>query len=257
MAKYFTRFWFDFVWAITTKEIKARYKRAFLGFLWIVLNPILQMLVVGFIFQFFIQAKVDNYFHFLFAGLLPWNFFSYTVIKCTPLYLDERPLIQKAKFPREALVLSIVLSNLFHFLISLLLLVVLSLFISVLSLGKVFLLFIAIVLLVIFTTGLSFLLSTLFVKYRDMKFIVQAVMPLWFYATPILYTRSLLPHWVSRLILFNPTTIITEVFQYVFVDTPFDFNLLSMLPSAVIFFLVVIAGVFLFIKQSPYFDDWL
>jgi len=87
------RHWLDFLIAMTEKEIKARYKHAVLGFLWVIINPLLQMLIIGFVFQFFIPVKVDNYFLFLFAGLLPWNFFSMSLSKTTPSIVYERSLI--------------------------------------------------------------------------------------------------------------------------------------------------------------------
>ena len=106
--------WLEFLWAMTKKEIKARYKVATLGFLWIILNPILQMTAIGFIFQFFVPIRVNNYFLFLFSGLLLWNFFSYSVSKNVSKIVNERMLIKKAKFPRQSIIISIVLSNLFH-----------------------------------------------------------------------------------------------------------------------------------------------
>jgi len=257
MLSYFSKYWFDFVWVMTLKEIKARYKRVVLGFIWAILNPILQMLVIGFIFQFFIPVKIDNYFYFLFAGLLPWNFFSHTFSRCTPLMLNERSLIQKAKFPREALVLSIVFSNLFHFLISLFLFAALTIFVGYLSLFKVFILFLAIFWLAFFTTGISFLLSTLFVRYRDIKFIVQAVVPLWFYATPVIYTRELLPSWVANLLRFNPMTGIVELFQFIFAGRGSSLNLEAVVPGILISLIITVVGIYLFKRDSQYFDDWL
>ena len=114
----------DFLFAMTEKEIKARYRHAMLGFLWLIINPLFQMAVIGFIFQFFVPVHVDNYFLFLFTGLLPWNFFSASISKTTTAIINERSLIKKSNFPREVIILSIVLSNLFHFLISLGLLVI-------------------------------------------------------------------------------------------------------------------------------------
>jgi len=257
MFSYFSRYWFDFIWVMTLKEIKARYKRVLLGFLWAILNPVLQMLVIGFLFQFFIPVKIDNYFYFLFAGLLPWNLFSYTFSKCTPLMLIERALIQKAKFLREALVLSIVFSYLFHLLISLGLFIFLSLFMGYLSIFKIVILFLAVFWLVFFTIGISLLLSTLFVRYRDIKFIVQAVIPLWFYATPIIYTKSLLPNWIANLLQYNPMTGIIELFQFIFTNNCSAVSLESVIPGIIISFIVTVIGVYLFIKESQYFDDWL
>ncbi|MCB9813411.1 MAG: ABC transporter permease [Pseudomonadales bacterium] len=257
MFEYFSKYWFDFVWVMTLKEIKARYKRVFLGFLWAILNPILQMIVIGFLFQFFIPMEIDNYFYFLFAGLLPWNFFSYTFSKCTPLMLNERALIQKAKFPREALVLSIVFSNLFHLIISLLLFVILVIFVGYLSIYKIIILFLTISWLVFFTIGISLLLSTLYVRYRDIKFIVQAVVPLWFYATPIIYTRSLLPASIASALRFNPMTGIVELFQFIFVSNNLIFSLDAIIPGILISFIITIVGIHLFKRDNEYFDDWL
>jgi len=257
MLNYFSKYWLDFVWVMTLKEIKVRYKRVVLGFLWAILNPILQMFVMGFLFQFFIPVKIDNYFYFLFAGLLPWNFFSYTFAKCTPLILNERSLIQKAKFPREALILSIVFSNLFHFLISLFLFSILALLVGYLSLLKVIILFFTLFWLILFTIGISLFLSTLFVRYRDIKFVVQAITPLWFYATPIIYTRMLLPNWISEILKYNPMTGIIELFQFIFTTSSNHISWESIIPGIFISIVITIFGIYLFIKDSQYFDDWL
>src|SRR3989344_7145799 len=103
----YLRYYFDFLLAMTEKEIKARYKRAVFGFLWVILNPLLQMIIIGAIFSFFI--KIPNYFLFLFSGLLPWQFFSLSLSKATQSIVNERELLQKAKFPIEAIPISIVL----------------------------------------------------------------------------------------------------------------------------------------------------
>ena len=244
---------------MTEKEIKARYKFAVLGFLWIVLNPLLQMIVMGFVFQFFVPVKVDNYFLFLFVGLLPWNFFSMTVSKNTPMILNERSLIQKAKFPREAIILSIVLSNLFHFLIALGLLMVALLgdkviegysILNLFEYGlRMFWLFPLIIWLTLLTSGLSLLFSALNVKYRDVNFMVQAIMPLWFYATPIVYTLKLLPEKLHFLFYLNPMTAIIEYFQLVLLNlepVSYYFGFISTLVSIA----VVLIGWFYFKRES-------
>src|SRR3990172_12605877 len=103
------KYYSDFLWVMTEKEIKARYKRAVFGFLWVILNPVLQMLIIGAIFSFFI--KIPDYFLFLFTGLFAWNFFFLCVSKTTSSIVNERALLQKAKFPTEAIPISIILSN--------------------------------------------------------------------------------------------------------------------------------------------------
>lgn len=261
------RFWLDFLFAMTEKEIKARYKHAVLGFLWIIINPIIQMLAIGFVFQFFIPVKVDNYFLYLFAGLLPWNFFSYSVSKNTPMIINERSLIQKANFPREAIILSVVLSNLFHFLISLILLIILliadKIFLEAYSIieiiqyfFKIGLVSIFVVWLAMLTSGFSLLFSALNVKYRDVNFVVQAIVPIWFYGTPIVYSIDLLPSVFRPFFYLNPMTAIIDGFHYSLLDQKFysiDLLLLSLAVSLMIFFI----GWKVFEKESKFFDDWV
>jgi len=270
----FTRFnkasvtnWINFVIAMTEKEIKTRYKHTVLGFFWILLNPLLQMAVIGFIFQFFMPVKIDNYFLFLFAGLLPWNFFSYSISKSTPCIVYERSLIQKAFFPREAIVLSIILSNFFHFLISLLLFVIILFFhaiffefknvfdfgfflVRILSLVP-FLLW-----LTLLTSSFSLFLSALNVKFRDINFVVQAVLPLWFYATPVIFTLNILPTFLRPLFYFNPMTPIIEGFHWALLNIQPENSYLWIIGFfSSVFFLIL--GITTFRNESKYFDDWL
>lgn len=263
----YVEYWLEFLISMTEKEIKARYRHAWLGFLWVGLNPLLQMLVIGLVFQFFVPVEVDNYFLFLFAGLLPWNFFSMSVIKATPSIVFERSLIQKAKFPREAIILSIVLSNLFHLIISLGLLVV------VLVADKVFFdhysitqlawyvarmiwLGPALVWLALLTSGLSLLTAAWNVQFRDVGFMVGAIIPLWFYATPIIYTVNLLPRQLQFLAYLNPMTAITQFFHFALLNqAPVEFIFWAM--SFVSTLVVMGLGVMVFYKEAPFFDDWI
>lgn len=261
------RYWLDFVLAMTQKEIKARYKHALLGFLWVLLNPLIQMVSIGLIFQFMVPVKVDNYFLFLFAGLLPWNFFSLSTTKNAPIIINERSLIQKANFPREAIVLSVILSNLFHFMISLVMLMVLLLadkiFFEHYGLTQLvgyvarFGLIVPIVLwLVLFVSGVSLFFAALNVKYRDVNFIVQALIPVWFYATPIVYSVGLLPKELRVLLYLNPMTGITESFHYALLSLkPYsiDLLLLGLAVSLMVFFI----GWKVFERESKFFDDWV
>ncbi len=250
----------DFLLAMTEKEIKARYKNALLGFLWIFLNPLLQMLIIGFIFQNFIRIGINNYFIFLFPGLLCWNFFSYSLTKTSPSIVYERSLIQKANFPREAIPLSIVFSNFFHFLVSTLFFIIFLLFSGNLIVSNpiisVFYFLLSAVWLLIFTSGLSLLTSALDVKYRDVNFFIQALIILWFYATPVLYSLQSLPTdylWIFR---FNPLAYTFEVFRYSLLgSSPVSNNLLFY--NLLISMIIVTFGVWIFKKESKNFSDWL
>lgn len=264
---YFDRHWFEFLHAMTLREIKARYKHAVLGFLWVILNPLLQMVIIGFVFQFFIPVEVDNYFLFLFSGLLPWMFFSLSLSKATPSIVHERSLIQKARFPRENIVLAIVLSNMFHFLISLVLLVMVLIgdklaleHYSAIKMswyvGRMIWLVPITIWMTALVIGMSLLTAALNVKFRDVNFIVQALLPLWFYGTPVVYSLDLLPQKLYPLFYLNPMTAIVESFHWVllrFEPASLELMLISIIMTSLILYL----GSFVFMREKKWFDDWL
>src|SRR3972149_12176559 len=175
-----TRHFLELLLGMTEKELRARYKNTFFGFLWIVVNPLLQMLVIGFIFRLFIKEPIENYYLYLFAGLLVWNFFSISLTKATPSIVSERSLIKKAKFPRAVIPLSIILSNLIHLLLAFLLLFIPVLILGTLAKYWILELFLGFTLIFIFTTGMSLFTSALNVRFRDINFFVQAALILWF-----------------------------------------------------------------------------
>ncbi|MCH7951732.1 ABC transporter permease [Patescibacteria group bacterium] len=246
--------YFDFLWAMTEKEIKVRYKRAMFGFFWIILNPLLQMLIIGLIFSFFI--KIPNYFLFLFSGLLLWQFFSLSVSKTTPSFIYERSLLQKAKFPKEAIPISIIISNFFNLLISLILLLSFLLLTGNLPFQTLWLLFPALIWLFFLTIGLSLLTSSLNVRYRDINFFVQSTLILWFYATPILYNLTIIPRHLLILYYLNPLTTIFEISHIALINQG------KIIPSIAttnlaISLIIITIGVKVYKKNNPFFVDWI
>jgi len=250
---------FELLFAFTQKEIKARYKNAVLGFLWIFLNPVIQMVVMGFVFSLIFRFNIQDYYLFLFAGLLPWNFFSLSLTKATPSIVYERSLIQKSAFPREIIPLSIVLSNFFHILITLSLF-----FIFLVAIGKwqilipTNLFFIAtnLFFLLIFTSSVSLITSSLNVYWRDINFFTQALVLIWFYATPILYPLSLIPERFQTIFYLNPLSGIFATFQKAIIGNgSFPYSvLISQYFIIICFFL---ASLILFKNRAKYFSDWL
>jgi len=246
--------YFDLLLVMTDKEIKARYKRAVFGFLWVVLNPLFQMLIIGLVFSYFI--KIPNYFLFLFTGLLPWEFFSLSLNKATSSIVYERSLLKKAKFPREIIPISIILANFFHLLISLILLLIWLILAGRLAVIRFDWLLIAILWLLIFTIGLSLLTSSLQVKFRDISFLMKALLNLWFYATPVMYSLKLVPIGLRQWFKYNPLATVIELIHGALLgQSLMTANLV--LPNLGLSILIVILGVWIFKKKDKFFNDWL
>ncbi|AKM81038.1 MAG: ABC-2 type transporter [Candidatus Pacebacteria bacterium GW2011_GWF2_38_9] len=255
------RYWLDFILVMTQKEIKARYKRTFLGLLWVIFNPFLQMLIIGLIFQFFVPMQIENYFLYLFAGLLPWNFFSMALLRATPLLVQERSLIQKAAFPRELMVVAVVMANLFHTLVAssvfLLFLAFLktSFFAGVLFfISSFFLIFLILIFLLFFTLATCLVISALYVKIRDLIFIIQLSIQLLFYAVPVIYSLEMLPEFFRNLLYLNPLVSYIEVFRAAALNSVFNYKMAIYAGLFSIFFLFF--ALQFFRKESKNFDDW-
>ena len=112
-------------------------------------------------------------------------------------------------------------------------------------------------LLLLFTIGISILFSSLNVKYRDINFIVQAMLALWFYATPIVYSLDMIPESLGMLIYLNPLSFIVEIIRfslssYPISDVPIKLGV-NLLISSIIFIL----GLVVFKNENKNFDDWM
>lgn len=250
------RHYFELLVAMTKKELTARYKNTVFGFLWIILNPLLQMLIIGSIFRFFIKEPIPHYNYHLFAGLLIWNFFSLSLTKATPSIVNERSLIKKAKFPRSVIPLSIILSDYLHSIVAFGLYLITVLFIGTLSPFGFLCALLAFFLIFLFTSGLGLLTAALNVRFRDMNFFVQAGLIIWFYATPIVYSLNLIPLQLLWLWRFNPMTSILQLLQFGLLKAEPPGPAMLTANIFVILF-VAILGIVLFQKESQNFDDWV
>jgi ABC-2 type transport system permease protein len=248
-------FW-ELLWGMTEKELRARYKYTIFGFFWLVANPFLQMLVIGFVFRFFMKSPILNYNYYLFLGLLVWNFFSLSLTKTTPSILFERSLIKKAKFPHAVIPLSIICSNFVHLLAAFILFLIPVYFLHTFTFWSLPITLAAFVLLLAFTSGFALLSSALNVRFRDINFFVQALLIIWFYATPIVYTFNFIPYkfiWLWRL---NPMVSILQLFQSGILNFPMPGP--AMLTANIICILVILTGgIIVFKRESKFFDDWI
>ena len=179
----------ELIRSLVTRDLKVRYKNSVLGFVWSLLNPLLTMVVFTFVFTVvFPSGGKENFPVFFLAGLLPWQFFANSVNMTTRSIVDSAHLIKKVYFPREALPLAGVLSHLVNFLLALLVFFALFPLFRVRVTGWVLLLPVIILIQLLFTLGLGFILSTMNVFYRDTQHIMETLMLIWFFLTPIFYS---------------------------------------------------------------------
>lgn len=200
----------------TKKEVRGRYKHSFLGVLWSFLNPLLQLLVYSVVFGALLASGDDTYYIYICVGLIPWTFFTTTIIQGTLCIVTNGNIVQKVYFPREILPISTVISGAINFLISTIIILAFVLF-SGLGITKLILLY-PIVLLIqcVLLLGINFIASAVTVYVRDLEHIVSVFLMAAFYATPIVYKLEQLPAHLRIIMQLNPMTYIINAYRDIF-----------------------------------------
>lgn len=194
-------------------DFHARYKRASFGVTWAVAVPLLQTVVMAVVFSQFVRVPGTlNYPIFVMSGVLPWAYFSSVVSGGGTGIVDGTALTDKVWFPRALLPLQPALANLVALGVTIVVLVAaLPVFGEPIGL-RTLLLVPACLLLFLFTTSVSLVLAALHVYFRDVRFLVQAGLILWFYATPVIYPVKLVGR-LQAVIAVNPLTGVISLFH--------------------------------------------
>jgi ABC-type polysaccharide/polyol phosphate export permease len=184
----------DLIRNLVVSEVKTRYKNSVLGFVWSLLNPLAMMLVFTVVFGFlWPNQQVENFPIYLLCGLLPWNFFSASVVSTINSVVGNGNLIKKVYFPREVLPIATVLAQLVNFLLALCVLFAALLIFRANFSPWLWTLPLIILIQTCFSLGIGLVLSTLHVFYRDTQLVMEVVMLAWFFLTPVFYRASQLP----------------------------------------------------------------
>jgi ABC-type polysaccharide/polyol phosphate export permease len=209
------RFW-PVIQNLVTQELRVRYQRSVLGFFWTLLNPLLMMATLSWIFSILFR-RIPNYPLYLFSGMVPWTFFSGSIGECAQCIIVNEGLIRKIYVPKLVFPLSRLLINLVTLLLSMA-----SLFVLLWPLGarpSWAMLFLppAFLLFAMFALGLGLAIATANTFYRDCGHLVGVFLQAWYFATPILYRAEDFPEsalWRFRL---NPAYSFIELFHGIIV----------------------------------------
>lgn len=198
------------------KDIGGKYKHSFFGLLWSFMNPLLQIAVYAIIFPLIIRNNIPNYTVFMVCGLIPWNFFSIVINRASFTMIENGNILKKVYFPREILPLSVVTSETVNFFISTIIIICFTLAYGM-GLTPYILLYplIAIVQYVLLT-GISLIVSSVTVYFRDLQHFIGVLIQLFFYATPIVYSIETIPENFRWILNVNPMTYIIEGYRAIF-----------------------------------------
>jgi len=178
----------EFIRNLVLKDLKLKYRDSVLGFLWSLMNPLLLILVYGFVFGHLFRGGLSDLPYFLMVGILPWNFFAQSLMMATGSILDNGNLIRKVALPMEVFPIATVLFNLAQYVLALLVFFPMALLFFKVSVAWSWILFVPILALhILFTVGVCLMASTATVFYRDVRHFVEILLMLLFWLTPVVY----------------------------------------------------------------------
>jgi lipopolysaccharide transport system permease protein len=245
----------DLFYFLVLRDVKVRYKQTALGVAWAVLQPLLTMVVFTAIFGRLAGVPSDGqpYPIFVFAGLLPWNFFNQAVTNSGNSLVGNAGLITKVYFPRLVIPAAAVGGGLVDFAIAGVLMFVMALHYGV-TFGTSVLMLIPLVLLTtLFATAVGMWMSALNVKYRDVRYALPFALQIWMYVTPIIYPVAFIPMRWRWLIMLNPLSGIIQGFRSAIFVRPFDWFAIAI--STTVTFAVLMCAVFEFRRMEHEFAD--
>jgi lipopolysaccharide transport system permease protein len=246
-----------FVW----RDFLSYYKQTILGPLWYLIQPLLTTIIFTVIFGRIAQLSTDGLPPFLFymAGTVIWTYFAECLNKTSQTFINNANLFGKVYFPRLAVPISILISNLIAFSIQFLLFIGFVIYFVIIgapvrpnawiSLTPLLLLLMA-----GFGLGFGIIVSSLTTRYRDLRFLVTFGVQLWMYATPVVYPVSAVPEKLKPLILANPLTPIVEAFRYAYLGNG-TINPGMLVYSTVFMLVVLLIGMLIFNRVEATFMD--
>jgi len=234
---------------LIAQQLILRYRRTLLGYLWTFINPFMMMSVMAVVFSALFKADLKTFAVFLFAGMIPWNFFSSVVTQSGTSFINNEGLIKKIYLPKIIFPLSIAIALLIDSALSFA-----ALFLIIIALGgslswSLLFLPISFLLLFLFAMGFGLIMSVATVYFRDLQHVILIAMQGLFFLTPILYKQDALAGKIAALVALNPITPFIALFRMPLIE--------AAVPSAHLFAqattiatTTIAVGLFIFIRQE-------
>lgn len=253
---------------LVAKDLKLRYSRPALGFFWAFLSPLLIVAIFYLIFSVLLQVKTKEapFILYLMSGIFSWKFFQDSLMSSVSSLIDNKNLIRESNFPHYLIPLAIVLANATNFMPSLVILVLTAL--VYLRGLPVFILLLPVILAIhlITAAGISLIVSILYVRWRDTKYILDAALQMLFYLTPVFYSIYLVKGsfgqlWFS-IYIHNPLVGILNLYRLTILKGFYPIIKETGLSSLIVFPVgfataVLLLGFYFYKKNKNIINDYL
>jgi ABC-type polysaccharide/polyol phosphate export permease len=227
---------------LVLRDLKVRYKRSVLGFLWVMLNPLLIMAVLYTVFSQVFRG-LPNYAAYIISGLVLWNMFSQATSAATQAFLMNSSLLKKVSVPKIIFPISSVLSGLINFCFSIIPLLIILILTGASLSSRVVFLPLCIGEFLLFSIGIALIVSTMVVFFHDVIYIYEVVLLAWMYFSPVFYPIGILPDFVARVMRLNPVYYYLSLFRGLLYDPGTPTELLAVHFAYGLIFAVISFGV--------------
>lgn len=209
------------LYVLVWRDLKVRYKQTLLGATWIVLQPLLSMAVLTLVFGRLARVPSEGvpYPLFVFCGLLPWQLFAQSLVRCGNSLVEERYLLAKMYIPHLVLPVSDILGSLPDFAVNLLILIFMMWRYGYAPTSTIVAALPALLMILATALGVGLVLATLNVRFRDVSYTVPFFIQLWFFMTPVAYPASMVPERWRFLYGLNPIAGAVEEFRRALLGT--------------------------------------
>jgi len=246
----------ELLYFLTKRDIKVRYKQTVLGGLWAIIQPLFTMIVFTLLFGRLAKMPSDGipYPVFVYAGLLPWTYFSNALSASGNSLVGSANLITKVYFPRLIVPASASLAGLLDFFVAMLVLGVLMIYYQFVPGFGVLLFPVLVGLTFLCAVGAGLWLSALNVQYRDIRYVIPFLVQLWMFVSPVIYPVSMIEQKYQWLLALNPMGGVIKAYRASLLGhLPIDWFLLGI--SSVIIIVLFISGLFYFKRMERTFAD--
>lgn len=246
-------------------DFKLRYQNSVLGYLWSLLRPLALFLIMYVVFVKFLHVnyRVPYSAVYLLMGLVVWNYFGEVTSGSIGAIVGRGDILRKLNFPRYTIVLAGSFSALINLFINFIVIAIFMIVAKVPVQGIIAYAPLLVIELFIFSIGLAFFLSALFVKFRDVNYIWEVIMQAAFYATPIFYPLASIPHkyGIAKIIMLNPLAQIIQDMRHVVVTdksptiaSAFGTGWVRLIPILITLFIALLSAIY-FRRRSKYFAE--
>jgi len=242
----------DILKSLTIKNFKTKYIGSTMGITWPIITPLLMAVVINFIFTKILKVEIDNFTFFVLSGFLPWMFFSKTLSDSTNSIINNVNLLNQFSLPIEIIPLSYLLTNFISFLIGFIVILPIFIFFSTEIILYIWFLPVVLIFFLLFTSGICLFLASINVFFRDTGHILEIILLFWFWMTPIFYSIEMVPLPYRIICYLNPLTFYIIMFRDLLYEANLP-NIMFIIISVILAFIVQILGYMFFVKVSPKF----